>query len=81
MEIVKVRYQGGKMEDKKTVKCLECGEEINIDSYCEIEDIITCENCYSDFEIISIDPIKIKGLNYEHIEEKLENDYEDEDWN
>ena len=69
------------MEKSKTVKCPECGEIIKIDSYSDVEDIVTCENCYADFEIISMDPIKIKGLNYEYIDDKFEIEDDEEDWN
>ena len=48
------------------IKCLECGREINIDEQePEIGDIIVCESCGAEHEVISVDPVKLELIEEE----------------
>jgi len=65
------------MAQRNKVKCLECGNDL--DFYCDIGDTITCDHCCSDFEVISINPPKIKTLSGDEYMDE-ENDDKDMNW-
>ncbi len=56
----------------EVVKCPECREKIEVSEYTELGDIVYCEECDQGYEIVSLDPIKLKL-------ERLEEDDEDLD--
>jgi len=58
------------------VKCLECGKVIEIDSYCDTGDTVSCKHCYSDFEVTGIDPLRIRSLGDGML---MDDEYEDEE--
>ena len=69
------------MSEKQSVKCLECGKRIELNFHCDIGDIVTCEHCYSDFEIISTNPVRIKTMGEEnYIDDNYGDDDDDLDW-
>ena len=43
------------------IKCLECGRTINIDEQePEVGDILACESCGTEHEVISVDPVEVE---------------------
>jgi len=62
------------MAQRNKVRCIECGNGIDFEG--DIGDMITCEHCYGDFEIISINPPKIKTLSGEG---DIDEEYDDKD--
>jgi len=44
----------------KSTKCLECQAEIKLDEDLQKGEVVTCPECSTDFEVISIKPLKIK---------------------
>ena len=49
-------------EDTLIEECGVCGGDIIIDSYCEEEDTVYCNDCEAEYVIRSIDPIRLKLL-------------------
>lgn len=56
-------------------KCEICNEKIVIDYYMDQDDIVTCEECGSDFLIKSLSPLQLSLIE----EEEEEDGYFDED--
>ena len=46
------------------VKCLNCGAMIEIDFEPVRGDFIVCDECESEFEIVSTKPIKVDWIDY-----------------
>ena len=55
-----------------------CGGDIIVDSYCEEDDIVYCNDCEAEYLIRSIDPIRLKRLDDEDVDE-AEDSYDEED--
>jgi uncharacterized membrane protein len=49
-------------EDVLIEECTICGGDIIIDSYCEEDDIVYCNDCEVEYLIRSVDPIRLKLL-------------------
>ena len=47
-------------EDVQVEECSICGGDIIVDSYCEEEDIVYCNDCEAEFLIRSLDPLRLK---------------------
>ena len=60
------------------VKCSNCFYRIEIDEYMEVEDILFCPECDTEFEILSLNPPKIKSLAYDDDDEEY-SEYADAD--
>ncbi|MBM9535586.1 hypothetical protein [Desulfobulbus alkaliphilus] len=41
-------------------ECAVCGGDIIIDSFCEEDDIVYCNDCEAEYLIRSLDPIRLK---------------------
>jgi alpha-aminoadipate carrier protein LysW len=62
-------------EDEALIEeCGICGGDIIIDSYCEEEDIVYCNDCEAEFLIRSVDPIRLKLL-----DDDIDTDVDDTD--
>jgi alpha-aminoadipate/glutamate carrier protein LysW len=61
--------------------CAECDTKLDIDED-EIEegDIISCAECGTDFEIVTISPLELKPVEAEGYEEEEEEEAEDGDY-
>jgi alpha-aminoadipate/glutamate carrier protein LysW len=42
-----------------TTVCPECDEEVYVDAESEQGDIVSCEECGADLEIVGLDPIEL----------------------
>ncbi len=49
-------------EESLVEECGICGGDIIIDSYCEEDDIVYCNDCEAEYLIRSVDPIRLKRL-------------------
>jgi alpha-aminoadipate/glutamate carrier protein LysW len=49
-------------DDIQIEECSICGGDIIVDSYCEEEDVVYCNDCEAEFLIRSIDPLRLKLL-------------------
>jgi alpha-aminoadipate carrier protein LysW len=55
-----------------TAKCPECDEEVYVDADSEQGDIVNCDECGSDLEVVGLDPVELDL----HEREK-QDDYDD----
>lgn len=62
------------------VLCPECETDLDIDAD-EVDegDVITCAECGSDFEVVTVDPLELTKIEEEEDEEEDEEKDEDED--
>ena len=58
-----------------SVKCLSCGAKVEIDFKPLRGDFVECDECGTEYEIVSISPLKIDWVEFDDSEE----DYEDFD--
>ncbi len=61
-----------------TTACPECSEDVYVDAESEQGDIITCDECGSELEIVGLDPIEL-DIYADDIDD-LDDDEEDEDF-
>ena len=62
-------------EDEVLIEeCGICGGDIIIDSYCEEEDIVYCNDCEAEYLIRTVDPIRLKLL-----DDDIDTDVDDTD--
>lgn len=59
-----------------TAVCPECDEEVYVDADSEQGDVVTCDECGADLEVVGLDPIELDL--YEGGDD-YDDDYEDED--
>jgi alpha-aminoadipate/glutamate carrier protein LysW len=56
-----------------TTICPECDEEVYVDADSEQGDIVSCDECGADLEIVGLDPIELD------IYEEGDDDFDDEE--
>ncbi len=49
----------GEKNKMPTTACPECSEDVYVDAESEQGDIISCDECGSDLEIVGLDPIEL----------------------
>ena len=59
-----------------TAVCPECDEEVYVDADSEQGDVVTCDECGADLEVVGLDPIELDL--YEGGDD-YDDDYEEED--
>lgn len=55
-----------------TTACPECSEDVYVDADSEQGDVVTCDECGTDLEIVGLDPIELD------IHEDEEDDFKDD---
>ena len=58
-----------------SIKCLSCGNTINIDFQVYKGDFIECDECGTEFEIIRTSPLKIDWVDYGDDDEFDDDDF------
>jgi alpha-aminoadipate/glutamate carrier protein LysW len=58
-----------------TAVCPECREKVYVDAESEQGDVVSCEECGSDLEVVGLDPIEL-----DLYEERGKDDYDEEDY-
>ena len=63
------------------VTCPECENDLDIEED-EVEEgeIVSCSECGSDFEVITLNPIELKPVEEEEIEDEAAEESEDGDY-
>ena len=63
------------------IYCAECDTKLDIDEE-EIEEgeVVSCPECGTDFEIVTVNPIELKPVEAEGYEEEEEEEAEDGDY-
>jgi alpha-aminoadipate carrier protein LysW len=59
-----------------TSVCPECEEKVYVDAEAEQGDVVTCEECGSDLEVVGLDPIELDI--YEGGSDTDDDDYDDD---
>ncbi len=57
-----------------TAICPECDEEVYVDADSEQGDVVTCDECGSDLEVVGLDPVEL-----DLYQEEKSDDYDDYD--
>ncbi|HQU83991.1 MAG TPA: hypothetical protein PKY59_12725 [Pyrinomonadaceae bacterium] len=57
-----------------TTICPECSEEVYVDAESEQGDVVSCDECGADLEVVGLDPIEL-----DLYVEKDSDDYDDDD--
>ncbi len=57
-----------------TTSCPECDEEVYVDAESEQGDIISCDECGANLEVVGLDPIELDLSQDRDDEDKDEND-------
>ena len=65
-------------EESQIEECTICGGDIIVDSYCEEDDIVYCNDCEAQYLIRSTDPIRLKRLDDADVDD-AEDSYDEED--
>ena len=60
-----------------TANCPECSEEVYVDADTEQGDVVTCDECGSDLEVVGLDPVEL-DLYEEDLDELDDDDLDDE---
>jgi alpha-aminoadipate carrier protein LysW len=66
---------GGKTE-VPTGTCPECDADVHVDTDADKGDILSCEECGTDLELVGLDPVELDIVE----EDDLDEDEEDEDF-
>jgi lysine biosynthesis protein LysW len=64
-----------------TAICPECDEDVFVDEDMERGDVVTCEECATELEVVSIDPpeVKIYDEEADYDDEYDDDDFDDDD--
>ncbi len=61
-----------------TAKCPECDEEVYVDAESEQGDVVTCDECGTDLEVVGLDPVELDAYTGDY-DDLGDDDVEDED--
>ena len=61
-----------------TAKCPECDEEVYVDAESEQGDVVTCDECGSDLEVVGLDPVELDAYTGDY-DDLGDDDIEDDD--
>jgi alpha-aminoadipate/glutamate carrier protein LysW len=59
-----------------TGTCPECDAEVHVDTDADKGDIVSCEECGTDLEVVGLDPVELDVVE----EDALDEDEEEEDF-
>ena len=60
-----------------TGTCPECDAEVHVDTDADKGDILSCEECGTDLEVVGLDPVELDIVEEEDLDDDLD---EDEDF-
>ena len=60
-----------------TTNCPECSEEVFVDAESEQGDIVACDECGADLEIVGLDPIEL-DVHHEGDDPDSDDDFDDD---
>ncbi len=61
-----------------TAKCPECDEEVYVDADSEQGDVVTCDECGTDLEVVGLDPVELDAYTGDY-DDLGDDDSDDED--
>ena len=63
-----------------TATCPECEEKVYVDAESEQGDVVSCDECGVDLEIVGLDPVELDPYEGKADLDELEKDYEAYDY-
>jgi alpha-aminoadipate carrier protein LysW len=57
--------------------CPECEEKVFVDAESEQGDIVTCEECGADLEVVGLDPIELDLYEEKDVLDDTDDDFDD----
>ena len=57
-----------------TTTCPECSEEVYVDADSEQGDVVSCDECGTDLEIVGLDPIEVDVHDDDHDDDTKSDD-------
>jgi alpha-aminoadipate carrier protein LysW len=63
-----------------TATCPECEADVHVDTDADKGDLVSCEECGADLEIVGLDPVELDLAEEEEDEEDFDYDEEDEEY-
>lgn len=66
------------------IKCISCGDEIELDDGCQVGDLIYCPSCHEESKIVSLSPLRAELTHVDDsflddLNEGLDSDLSEED--
>ncbi|HVG33689.1 MAG TPA: hypothetical protein VM911_11430 [Pyrinomonadaceae bacterium] len=58
-----------------TGTCPECDADVHVDTDADKGDIVSCEECGSDLEVVGLDPVELDIVEEEDLEEDEDDEY------
>jgi alpha-aminoadipate carrier protein LysW len=62
-----------------TAKCPECGEDVHVDVETDKGDIVECDECGIELEVVGLDPIELDVAEEDYYDED-DDFYDDDDY-
>jgi alpha-aminoadipate/glutamate carrier protein LysW len=62
-----------------TAICPECDEEVYVDAESEQGDVVTCDECGIDLEVVGLDPVELDAYEGDYDDMLDDDELEDED--
>lgn len=59
-----------------TTSCPECDEEVYVDAESEQGDVVSCDECGADLEVVGLDPIELDLYQDRDDDDERDEDYE-----
>ena len=63
-----------------TAVCPECSEKVYVDAESEQGDVVTCDECGADLEVVGLDPIELDLYEAKGVDDFEEEDYDRYDY-
>jgi alpha-aminoadipate/glutamate carrier protein LysW len=60
--------------------CPECEAEVHVDTDADKGDVVTCEECATDLEIVGLDPVELDIVEDDADDEDAAGDEDDEEY-
>lgn len=58
-----------------TGTCPECDADVHVDTDADKGDVVNCEECGTDLEIVGLDPVELDIIEEEYDEDEDEDEY------
>lgn len=62
-----------------TANCPECSEEVYVDAETEQGDVVSCDECGTDLEIVGLDPVELDIYEEDYDDFDDDDDFDDSD--
>lgn len=59
-----------------TGTCPECDADVHVDTDADKGDILSCEECATDLEVVGLDPVELDIVDEEDLDDDLDEDEE-----